>query len=94
MRNSHTRLLSVREQTEACCRRYAHLSLGKYSVLRELDFVRQAWTARPQLKYLYLGYYIPDNEKMTYKVCFSSLASACTRWCGRKQLPRSMLHFV
>ena len=48
--------------------RYAQLSLGKYSVLREVDFVRRASQKHPQLQYLYLGYYIPNNEKMMYKV--------------------------
>lgn len=48
--------------------RYAGLSLGKYSVLREVEVVRQASRARPQLQYLYLGYYIPNNDKMMYKV--------------------------
>lgn len=47
--------------------RYAQLSLGKYSVLREADFVRRASRKHPQLQYLYLGYYIPNNEKMMYK---------------------------
>lgn len=62
-------LLLESGQTKPCCRRrYAHLSPGKYSVLRELDFVGGARAARPQLKYLYLGYYIPGNEKMMYKV--------------------------
>jgi arginyl-tRNA--protein-N-Asp/Glu arginylyltransferase len=48
--------------------RYAHLSPGKYSVLRELDFVRRASRVEPQLRYLYLGFYIPGNDKMMYKV--------------------------
>jgi Arginine-tRNA-protein transferase, C terminus len=63
--------------------RYAHLSLGKYSVLREVDFVRRASCTQPQLQYLYLGYYIPNNEKMMYKVqppCCLYLAVA--RLCG------------
>jgi arginyl-tRNA--protein-N-Asp/Glu arginylyltransferase len=57
--------------------RYAHLSLGKYSVLREVDFVRRASCQQPELQYLYLGYYIPNNEKMMYKVLAASLPAVC-----------------
>lgn len=55
--------------------RYAHLSLGKYSVLREVEFVRRASSSRPSLRYVYLGYYIPGNEKMMYKVRRISIRS-------------------
>jgi arginyl-tRNA---protein transferase len=48
--------------------RYAHLSLGKYSVLREVEVVQRASRNQPRMQYLYLGYYIPNNEKMMYKV--------------------------
>ena len=52
------------------CNRFAHLSLGKYSVLREVEWVRAAATRAPLLRFLYLGFYIAQCPKMAYKVLF------------------------
>ncbi|KAJ1998819.1 Arginyl-tRNA--protein transferase 1 [Coemansia thaxteri] len=49
---------------------YAHLSLGKYSALREIALVRQLHAQQesfPELRYYYMGYYIPTCPKMKYK---------------------------
>jgi arginyl-tRNA--protein-N-Asp/Glu arginylyltransferase len=44
---------------------YARLSLGTYSILKQLEFCRQ-WG----LRHLYLGYYIAEPCRMTYKANF------------------------
>lgn len=41
------------------------LSLGTLSILRQIDYVKQQG-----LDYLYLGYWVPDSEKMQYKTNF------------------------
>ena len=38
------------------------ISIGKYMIIDTINFVRDN-----KLKYLYLGYYIKNNEKMNYK---------------------------
>lgn len=44
---------------------YAHLSIGTYSILKQLEFCKQ-WG----LRYLYLGLYIADSSTMRYKARF------------------------
>ncbi|XP_070489763.1 arginyl-tRNA--protein transferase 1 isoform X2 [Chironomus tepperi] len=46
---------------------YSFLSLGTYASLREIALVRQLSKSCPQLKYYYLGFYIPTCPKMRYK---------------------------
>lgn len=46
---------------------YGHLSLGSFSSLREIALVRQLNERYKELKYYYMGYYVPTCPKMTYK---------------------------
>eukprot|EP01138_Halocafeteria_seosinensis_P002828 gb/GECG01002889.1/.p1 GENE.gb/GECG01002889.1/~~gb/GECG01002889.1/.p1 ORF type:complete len:674 (+),score=83.69 gb/GECG01002889.1/:1-2022(+) len=46
---------------------YYWLELGKYSALREIQWVQQAATLRPHLHYYCMGYYIHSCQKMRYK---------------------------
>ncbi|KAJ2747044.1 Arginyl-tRNA--protein transferase 1 [Coemansia sp. BCRC 34301] len=48
---------------------FAYLSLGTFSSLREIALVRQLHDAcsLPNLRYYYMGYYIPSCPKMSYK---------------------------
>ncbi|KAJ2736027.1 Arginyl-tRNA--protein transferase 1 [Coemansia sp. BCRC 34962] len=46
---------------------FSHLSLGTFSALREIALVRQLHQQLPNLRYYYMGYYIPSCPKMTYK---------------------------
>jgi len=46
---------------------YSFLSLGTYSALREIYFVRRLQEECPSLKYYYMGYYIHSCHKMRYK---------------------------
>lgn len=46
---------------------YNFLSLGTYGSLREVEFTRQLAQICPELKYYYLGFYIPNCPKMRYK---------------------------
>lgn len=46
---------------------YDFLSLGTYSALREIAFVRDLNKKAPDLKYYYMGYYIHSCLKMRYK---------------------------
>ena len=48
--------------------RHANLSLGRYTALRELEWAKAASADRPQLRYLYLGFWLPANKKLAYKV--------------------------
>ncbi|KAJ2683336.1 Arginyl-tRNA--protein transferase 1 [Coemansia spiralis] len=46
---------------------FSHLSLGTFSALREIALVQQLHEHLPNLRYYYMGYYIPSCPKMTYK---------------------------
>lgn len=46
---------------------YMFLSLGTYSALREIYFIRSLNMICPELKYYYMGFYIHDCPKMKYK---------------------------
>jgi len=46
---------------------YHSLSLGVYSALQEIDWVKQAHLTSPKLKYYYMGFYIHTCSKMKYK---------------------------
>ncbi|KAF6153583.1 hypothetical protein GIB67_027450 [Kingdonia uniflora] len=48
----------------------AFLSLGKYSALQELDWVKENQVHCPSLQYYYLGYYIHSCSKMRYKAAY------------------------
>lgn len=41
---------------------YSHYSLGTFGAIKEIEFARLL-----SLKYYYLGYYIKDNHRMSYK---------------------------
>lgn len=73
------------------------LELGKYTVLRELEFVmrRRASKLYPEdaVSGYYLGYYIHDNPKMTYKSSYRPSQLLCPvykQWvdfdAGRRRL--------
>jgi arginine-tRNA-protein transferase len=44
---------------------YSHLSLGTFSILKQIQLLKQR-----SLDYLYLGYWINDCDKMSYKTQF------------------------
>lgn len=46
--------------------KYNYLSLGIFSVIKEIEYARTL-----NLKYYYLGYYIKDNHSMSYKNKFN-----------------------
>ncbi|XP_056169207.1 arginyl-tRNA--protein transferase 2 isoform X2 [Syzygium oleosum] len=46
---------------------FAFLSLGKYSALQEITWVKENQVHCPSLQYYYLGYYIHSCSKMRYK---------------------------
>lgn len=48
----------------------AFLSLGKFSALQEIQWVKQNQHQCPSLEYYYLGYYIHSCSKMRYKAAY------------------------
>ena len=69
------------------------LELGKYTALREIEWVRRASQYRPSLHYYYLGYYIHSCPKMTYKAEYKPSELLCPfnlKWVdfavGKKRL--------
>jgi arginine-tRNA-protein transferase len=46
-------------------KKYQHLGLGKYSILKEIEYSMQN-----KLEYYYLGYYVKGNSIMEYKTHF------------------------
>lgn len=46
------------------------LSLGKYSALQEISWVKDSHEHCPSLQYYYLGYYIHSCSKMRYKAAY------------------------
>ncbi|KAL7544907.1 hypothetical protein ACHAWF_008277 [Thalassiosira exigua] len=53
------------------------LELGKYTALREIEWVRRASHFRPDLHFYYLGYYIHSCQKMTYKAEYKPSELLC-----------------
>lgn len=44
---------------------FAHLSLGTYSILKQIEFAK-----KQQIPHLYLGYWVPENASLSYKARF------------------------
>lgn len=55
----------------------AALSLGKFSALEEIKWVRENQTYCPSLQYYYLGYYIHSCNKMRYKAAYRPSELLC-----------------
>ncbi|KAH9603473.1 hypothetical protein KSS87_012549 [Heliosperma pusillum] len=57
----------------------AFLSLGKYSALQEISWVKENQGYCPSLEYYYLGYYIHSCPKMRYKAAYNPSELLCPR---------------
>ncbi|XP_062231518.1 arginyl-tRNA--protein transferase 2-like [Phragmites australis] len=55
----------------------AFLSLGKYTALKEIDWVKTAQEHCPSLQYYYLGFYIHSCNKMRYKAAYRPSELLC-----------------
>ncbi|KAL6619145.1 hypothetical protein ACP70R_034284 [Stipagrostis hirtigluma subsp. patula] len=55
----------------------AFLSLGKYTALKEIDWVKTTQEHCPSLQYYYLGYYIHSCNKMRYKAAYRPSELLC-----------------
>ncbi|GMH04206.1 hypothetical protein Nepgr_006045 [Nepenthes gracilis] len=55
----------------------AFLSLGKYSALQEIGWVKENQPFCPSLQYYYLGYYIHSCSKMRYKAAYCPSELLC-----------------
>ncbi|KQK05989.1 arginyl-tRNA--protein transferase 2 isoform X2 [Brachypodium distachyon] len=55
----------------------AFLSLGKYTALKEIDWVKTTQRSCPSLQYYYLGYYIHSCNKMRYKAAYRPSELLC-----------------
>ncbi|XP_035839415.1 arginyl-tRNA--protein transferase 1 isoform X2 [Helianthus annuus] len=55
----------------------AFLSLGKYSALQEINWVKESQRQCPILQYYYLGYYIHSCNKMRYKAAYRPSELLC-----------------
>lgn len=55
----------------------AFLSLGKYSALKEIDWVKETADNCPSLQHYYLGYYIHSCKKMRYKAAYCPSELLC-----------------
>ncbi|XP_072997649.1 arginyl-tRNA--protein transferase 2 [Typha latifolia] len=56
---------------------FAFLSLGKYSALQEINWVKEMQGHCPNLQYYYLGYYIHSCSKMRYKAAYRPSELLC-----------------
>ncbi|GLT92978.1 hypothetical protein SLE2022_107870 [Rubroshorea leprosula] len=56
---------------------YAFLSLGKYSAIQEIGWVKENQVSCPSLQYYYLGYYIHSCSKMRYKAAYRPSELLC-----------------
>ncbi|XP_027335180.1 arginyl-tRNA--protein transferase 2-like isoform X1 [Abrus precatorius] len=56
---------------------FAFLSLGKYSALQEIGWVKENQVYCPSLQYYYLGYYIHSCSKMRYKASYRPSELLC-----------------
>ncbi|XP_012087612.1 arginyl-tRNA--protein transferase 2 isoform X2 [Jatropha curcas] len=56
---------------------FAFVSLGKYSALQEIGWVKENQVHCPSLQYYYLGYYIHSCSKMRYKAAYCPSELLC-----------------
>jgi arginine-tRNA-protein transferase len=56
---------------------FSFLSLGVYSVLREVALTQTLAKELPDLKYYYMGYYIHSCPKMSYKAHYKPSELLC-----------------
>ncbi|EHA8590927.1 arginyl-tRNA--protein transferase 2 [Cocos nucifera] len=56
---------------------FAFLSLGKYSALQEINWVKETQVHCPSIQYYYLGYYIHSCPKMRYKAAYRPSELLC-----------------
>ena len=56
---------------------YANLDLGTYTVLREIELVREMTRSHANIKFVYLGFWIADCVKMKYKAKFGPSQLLC-----------------
>ncbi|XP_010543738.1 PREDICTED: arginyl-tRNA--protein transferase 1 isoform X1 [Tarenaya hassleriana] len=56
---------------------YAFLSVGKYSALQEINWIKENEAPCPTLQYYYLGYYIHSCSKMRYKAAYHPSELLC-----------------
>ncbi|MFS8013069.1 putative arginyltransferase [Helianthus anomalus] len=56
---------------------FAFWSLGKYSALQEINWVKESQRQCPSLQYYYLGYYIHSCNKMRYKAAYRPSELLC-----------------
>ena len=56
---------------------YAALSPGKFSALKEVEWVQAAAQQCPALHYYYMGYYIHSCHKMRYKADYEPSDLLC-----------------
>lgn len=56
---------------------FAFLSLGKFTALKEIQWVREMQAHCPNLEYYYLGYYIHSCNKMRYKAAYRPSELLC-----------------
>eukprot|EP00250_Pteridium_aquilinum_P015368 c22546_g1_i1 orf=146-2083(-) len=56
---------------------FAFLSLGKYSALKEIEWIQEARKHCQSLEYYYLGHYIHSCPKMHYKVTYRPSELLC-----------------
>ncbi|XP_024020499.1 arginyl-tRNA--protein transferase 1 isoform X2 [Morus notabilis] len=56
---------------------FAFLSLGKYSALQEINWVKENQIHCPSLQFYYLGYYIHSCNKMRYKATYRPSELLC-----------------
>jgi hypothetical protein len=53
------------------------LQLGRYTALREIQWVQRAMRVCPRLRYYYMGFYIHSCQKMRYKAEYSPSELLC-----------------
>jgi arginyl-tRNA---protein transferase len=56
---------------------FAFLSLGKFTALKEIQWVKEMQAHCPKLEYYYLGYYIHSCNKMRYKAAYRPSELLC-----------------
>lgn len=56
---------------------YHELSLGKYSAIKEIQWVAEVQKTHQQLQYYYPGYYLPSCPKMAYKAIYQPAELLC-----------------
>jgi arginine-tRNA-protein transferase len=76
---------------------YAALSLGVVSALDEIGYVASRAQREPHFRHYYIGYYVPNNQRMRYKLQYDAAELFCPimkQWVPKDRAVEVLRHNI